>query len=1003
MKQIYLKFSMLLLCLVVGLSAFADTWTRCTSVSDLTSGGTFIIGYEATANSGKITPMKNTGGTATTSAAGYMASENEYLVDMSKVTATADYEFTIVASTVVEGAICIKAGDNYIGNTNTKNNLKLFTEESATTAFGVTVGTNDVFTLKIAANVSYHTLQYNSGSPRFAVYGGTQKDLVIYKKDASSSETATLTSIAVSGTPTKTIYTEGEFFDPSGLTVTGTYSDASTASITSGINWTITPSTSLTTGTTSVSVSATVGDVTSESYTVNGLTVNSLPPLTTIDEIYTKAQEVNGTATSQRVTLNNWVVSGVSTNRKNVYVTDGTKGFIIFDTNANTGFEVGDILNGTVNCKVQLYNGSAELTELKTTTEGLTITKGGSVTPQTIEVSALSGVNTGAIISFEGLSYNGSTFSNELAPYNQLYAFGNLENGQKYNVTGVYLHFGEKKEILPRSAEDIVKVEVPKYNITIASEIENGSVSVSSSSAPEGTVITLTATPKYGYDFSSWEVTNSSTNTAITVIDNKFAMPASDVTVSATFVQIPSYIISWSVNGKVVKEETLLHGTSLTAPNVEPIDGKVFTGWVTTSTVDANSTPDYVTPSVATAVATYYAVFATGTSGSESYYKLVSTLTANNIYVFASSKTSGSAYALDGSKLKAGAANTSCEAKTVNIEDSEEDKIIKKIDADLEFRFNSDGDIDVVSSESDEKLLINGNGLGKSINNFKAYWDETKGLYGTNAKGTTYYYVQYTTQDGKFKANSGNSRVYAYEKVEGEGTSYSDYCTTVVVAPTNFTFKATNDGKNYWATFSSNRVVKFDEAFVNDAETCMAEIKAYFVCADGNEFILADLYNNYNDGNYTYIPKNTGVLMKYTLDEEYEFDGVVPFEYADDSDGYLEEVTDNNLYPSSYPMSSVEGDNYFYKLSTYNGAHVGFYWGEDNGGEFAMKNANGAYLAVPKSAGVKSLSLESLTTAIKAIENKIDINAPIYNLAGQRVNASVKGILIQNGKKFYNK
>ena len=33
----------------------------------------------------------------------------------------------------------------------------------------------------------------------------------------------------------------------------------------------------------------------------------------------------------------------------------------------------------------------------------------------------------------------------------------------------------------------------------------------------------------------------------------------------------------------------------------------------------------------------------------------------------------------------------------------------------------------------------------------------------------------------------------------------------------------------------------------------------------------------------------------------------------------------------------------------------------------------------------------------------VDENAPVYNLAGQRVNKTAKGILIQNGKKFINK
>lgn len=83
---------------------------------------------------------------------------------------------------------------------------------------------------------------------------------------------ATLKSLAISGTPTKTTYNAGETFDPTGLTVTGTYDDNTTAEIKDGIKWTTTPAT-LSAGTTSCSVSATVGSVTSPAYEVTGLTV----------------------------------------------------------------------------------------------------------------------------------------------------------------------------------------------------------------------------------------------------------------------------------------------------------------------------------------------------------------------------------------------------------------------------------------------------------------------------------------------------------------------------------------------------------------------------------------------------------------------------------------------------------------------------------------------------------------------------------------------------------
>ncbi len=86
----------------------------------------------------------------------------------------------------------------------------------------------------------------------------------------------TLTSIAVSGTPTKTSYYAGDAFDPAGLVVTGTYSDGSEETITEGIEWSIDPET-VTLETTSVEVIASVGSVVSEAYTVKGLTVTENP------------------------------------------------------------------------------------------------------------------------------------------------------------------------------------------------------------------------------------------------------------------------------------------------------------------------------------------------------------------------------------------------------------------------------------------------------------------------------------------------------------------------------------------------------------------------------------------------------------------------------------------------------------------------------------------------------------------------------------------------------
>lgn len=90
----------------------------------------------------------------------------------------------------------------------------------------------------------------------------------IYKK----ASTKTLKSLTISGEATKKTYNDGDAFDPTGLVVTGTYDDNTTATITNGITWATTP-TPLTVGTTSCSVTATVNSVTSAAYNVTGLTV----------------------------------------------------------------------------------------------------------------------------------------------------------------------------------------------------------------------------------------------------------------------------------------------------------------------------------------------------------------------------------------------------------------------------------------------------------------------------------------------------------------------------------------------------------------------------------------------------------------------------------------------------------------------------------------------------------------------------------------------------------
>ena len=84
----------------------------------------------------------------------------------------------------------------------------------------------------------------------------------------------------------------------------------------------------------------------------------------------------------------------------------------------------------------------------------------------------------------------------------------------------------------------IVQDTPAEYTVTAATDIENGTVKVSATSAKAGDTVTVTATPADGYELDTITVTGAS-GTAVAVNDSKFTMPAENVTVSAAFKVTP--------------------------------------------------------------------------------------------------------------------------------------------------------------------------------------------------------------------------------------------------------------------------------------------------------------------------------------------------------------------------------------------------------------------------------------------------------------------------------
>lgn len=74
-----------------------------------------------------------------------------------------------------------------------------------------------------------------------------------------------------------------------------------------------------------------------------------------------------------------------------------------------------------------------------------------------------------------------------------------------------------------------------EHSVIISSDVKNGTITATPTTAFAGETITLTATPDGGYILSEWNVTTA-TGT-VTVNDNAFVMPDEDVTVSAVFTE----------------------------------------------------------------------------------------------------------------------------------------------------------------------------------------------------------------------------------------------------------------------------------------------------------------------------------------------------------------------------------------------------------------------------------------------------------------------------------
>lgn len=120
-----------------------------------------------------------------------------------------------------------------------------------------------------------------------------------------------------------------------------------------------------------------------------------------------------------------------------------------------------------------------------------------------------------------------------------------------------------------------------KHNIELVLGVQHGSISADLTSACEGTEVTLTATPDTHCAFVAWDVKQGETPVAVS--NNKFTMPAGDVTVSATFAEIKNAVTFAAPAGGTL---SIMNGEDAVATGAQIVEGTALT---VTATPDAEN------------------------------------------------------------------------------------------------------------------------------------------------------------------------------------------------------------------------------------------------------------------------------------------------------------------------------------------------------------------------------------------------------------------------------
>ena len=414
----------------------------------------------------------------------------------------------------------------------------------------------------------------------------------------------TVTGVAVTGTPSKTSYKTGEAFDPAGLTVTVTYSDASSTPVdVASCTWEKDPATFTVAGTgKTVSVRATYDEVQSPAFVVEGLTVTEVPTFN--NENY----EWQLVTSDAQLVANNYYVIGSAGQNKTATTTITSSHLTEVATTISDGVIAFNALGN--NTAIFKLGGSADawtLTEVSAddvlgTTGNKNLSWNAGTQTWTIAVAA----NGDATIGGESRilhnvnnnffnTYSSGTSASMLLP--QLYVWAEKTYKLRYDANGgedaptaqpavagsatvtdeqptytnkIFVNWnteiggtGDPKvagDVIDLSSADVTlyaQWRDPYDNITISYDANGGTLKEGESAIAdatdqvEGSLYTLEANvyEKAGYTFGGWKAYDALDN-ELTITSNKITVPSTNVTIKAQWISlnITDFILVTNVN-----------------------------------------------------------------------------------------------------------------------------------------------------------------------------------------------------------------------------------------------------------------------------------------------------------------------------------------------------------------------------------------------------------------------------------------------------------------------